>query len=550
MRKGSAWPVRTAAVGPVAVGAVLWRLAGQLMVTFVVKATFAFEPGGRMKVVDPEPIRTDDDHQGGHPMKSLVGACETAPMLRAVDVVLTGHAYPSAGETQAAVRLGISGGSGLVLEKTLQVTGDRGADGAPMPFERMPLVWERAHGGIGHGQNPIGTGVGSSSPKPPNITYPEGVERGTAGFGPIPATFPVRRKLLGATARKAVTEGVFEIPIGFDWSYFQSAPPDQQVRALAGDEWLLLEGMHAGEPKLRTRLPGAVAVSKIYGHEAAVPDAVPLKADMLHVDADRRRCAVVWRGSFPLPSAEALDTIVVAGSLELPDEPALWPETASDLEEEPFAPPAVAGGSETVAFDAEVASAFGTAALGPDEIAALMDKDRRESPLAGTVAMSEEQLRKAASPALPFAGTPEGAEPTARKKAIVPGAPWEKNVAAAPVEAPRHTTTAEIQAATDEEAHALQRDQAKSREADEARARRELEEARAKREAEEAEAKRMEREAAEAEERRRAEAERFAREQEEARRAAEQRAAEEAQARLDKSKKLRDDVYGGFKRKR
>jgi hypothetical protein len=533
MRGRSAWPVRTAAVGPVAVGAVLWRLGGQLMATFIVKTTFAFEPGGPMKIVDPEPLRLDDEHLGGHPMRSLVGACEVAPMLRAVDVVLTGHAYPAAGEAQTEVRLGLGGAAaGLLFEKKLLVRGDRDAAGVARPFERMPLVWERSFGGIGHVQNPIGVGVGETNKREPNVTHLDAP--GTAGFGPIPATFPLRRKLLGQTTRKSVMEGVADIPIGFDWSYFQSAPEDQRVRSLPADTWILLEGAHARERRLRMRLPGATALAKVYGHDAAgVPDVVPLKADMLHIDADAERCTLVSRGSFPIQRPEALGDIVVAGTLELPDEPAIWPESVSDLEEEPYAAPPPAGGSETLAFEGAVAGAFGTDALGPEQIAALMAKETGESPLTGTVALSEEQLSKAGQP-LPFAG---GAPKTQRKtKAIVPGAPWEKETPVRPVEKPHGKTTAEILTRTQEREAEARRAAAEALENEEAQRR--------------AAGERAAREAAEAEARRAAEAERFAKEQEDAKRQAELRAAEEADKRRDESKKLRDDLYGGFKRKR
>ena len=36
-----------------------------------------------------------------------------------------------------------------------------------------------------------------------------------------------------------------EIPDDFDWSYYQSAPLDQQIERLDGDEWILLQGLDA-----------------------------------------------------------------------------------------------------------------------------------------------------------------------------------------------------------------------------------------------------------------------------------------------------------------
>src|SRR5436190_1368568 len=50
------WPVYFAAAGPVACGALVWRTAGALRVTVVVKATFGLVPDADALVVDPVAI--------------------------------------------------------------------------------------------------------------------------------------------------------------------------------------------------------------------------------------------------------------------------------------------------------------------------------------------------------------------------------------------------------------------------------------------------------------------------------------------------------------
>jgi hypothetical protein len=544
-----AWPVRVAPVGPVSIGAALWRLEGQLMATIVVKITAAFTANGIMRIVEPDPIVVDDEHVDHNPMSGVLVPRELAPQLHRVDVLLAGHACAPPGASQAIVRLSLSQKHGSVLDKSLLVVGDL-EDGQPQPFERVRLGWEHAYGGIGNADNPLGTGFGSATTKAPNILLPDGPRDVPVGFGPIPASFPIRKKLLAGTPQKALKRMIADIPAHFDWSYFQCAPPDQRIDALKGDEWLLLDGVDPSGDPIRTRLPGATAVANVYGaDEAGVPGSIPLRADMLEIDADRGRCSVVHRGSFPLLHLDAINQFVVAGSYELSDEPVLWPEP-DDLEIAPFAPVGSAAAKPSPTFDA-------TAALDPSALAA------------------------AAHETLPFAKRAARDRSAAHPPASIqplPGAPWAKDVPVDPVQLPSGAATvstvmvsplagmsedearaalarrraakasAKVDAANETSAPKPTAEMTAEREAaDRARDEAAREAARKQAEAD------TEREAAaqrEAAARRNAEAERFALEQqaaeaEEARRKVEQEAKKRQAAEL-----LRNDMYGGFKRKR
>ncbi len=390
------------------------------MVTVIVKMTLSIPEKGPLILVDPEPVRTGDEHEAGQPTSSLLGACETAPLLQQVDVLLTGHAYAPTGATQTTVRLMLAGDGGTILDKALTVTGDRDEAGNPQPFGTLKLAYERAYGGIGFSDNPLGTGFGSVTSKPPNIAYATETPGRTAGFGAIPASFPARKKLLGAIPRSALTQPVATIPQGFDWRYFQAAPEDQRVEMLQGNEWLLLDGLHPQVPRLRSQLPGATAVSKIYGHDkVGAPDTVPLRIDMLQIDADALRCSLVWRGSFPVTTVESLGEIVVVGGVETPDEPMLWPETAADLDDvlEPSALPAPGSGG---GFTGEQTVHIGTD--GPataDEL------------FGGTVAMDGDAR---VAQTLPFAGVASGGKPAeARSQPDAPTVLPFKSASGSPV---------------------------------------------------------------------------------------------------------------------
>ncbi|MCC6525174.1 MAG: DUF2169 domain-containing protein [Polyangiaceae bacterium] len=399
------WPVEIEPLGPVAVGTVLWRWAGQVNVTIVVKACFALEPGGVMRVCAPEPLRVADEHFGGQPTRSICGAREIAPQLAACDVTLVGHAYaPQGGATRMAVRLAMNRDGHTVLDKTLHVYGDRGPDGEPARFEVMPLEHERALGGIGFADNPLGVGAPGSPERKPNLVAVDAPGTRVAVLAPIPAMFPARRKLLRGLPRRKVESLLAELPDDFDWSYFQAAPEDQRLQVLRGDEWLGLDGLHPTVPRLQTRLPGLRGWARVLGHErVGAPDTVPLRADMLHIEPDRNCCTLVCRGGFPLVDEAGARRIRVLGTLAPLGAAITWPA-------EPAAPARVAVAPRRAAVPVPAGP------VGMATVATLPDRGEH----LGTVA--------------PFKLAPaDGPRQGYRPVEPLPGAPWS---AAAPASCP------------------------------------------------------------------------------------------------------------------
>jgi hypothetical protein len=190
------------AVGACRVGTSLWRHAGQVYLTTIAKAAFAVVPGGVMAAAETEPSRTADGLDRTQPSGSLTGVRETWPPLRQADVLLFGHAYPPPGQPtvgQRRVRLEVGRGDQSLLRRPALVVGDRRSGVDPTPFDRMPLGWEQALGGVGSSDNPLGTGRGASSDRLPNVVCVEDPTGTAVCFGPVPATFPARRAFLGAT---------------------------------------------------------------------------------------------------------------------------------------------------------------------------------------------------------------------------------------------------------------------------------------------------------------------------------------------------------------
>lgn len=416
------WPVRVAALGPTAMASVLWRHRGQLYATVVVKASFAFSIDDDMSCVVAQPIRRSDECARGVP--SLRGASEIAPRKLEVDVTLHGHAFAQPGSLQSRVRLAMEREGRLLLDKTVLIVGNR-KRGRPdiAPFERMRLGYERAYGGIGCADNPIGVGADPASDVLPNVIDPHEAGR-VAGFGAISCRFPSRRALRGKLEPALMEEGIADYPPDFDWRYFQASPTDQRLPALHGDEWLVLDGMHPSYPRIRTRLPSPRAHVRAYTRKPlGVPEWLPLALDTLHVEADDARCSLVWRGAFPVVSELTAEQLVLAGGLELRHHLPTWPATIEEAEQ--MASPACDTGQLRGGIDSDLQRTAQSYASAPAEpVRRLVPPAPPSAPLDATVAF--ELRRKGALP------SPESAMPTTAPLGTPAGAGKPGAVRAAP----------------------------------------------------------------------------------------------------------------------
>jgi hypothetical protein len=417
-----------------AASAVVWRHRGQLQVTVIAKATFAFVPDAEMLSVEPERMVRVEVHHGKNPARSVRLTSDLAPYLARAEVLFTGHACapPGAPAQALPVRLGVFDGERARLDKTLTVQD-------PAGFQSLPMTYERAFGGLGFLENPFGTGADAGSPAP-NILDPREPRR-PAGFAPFGRAFPARKRLLGATSRADLDREIAEIPDDFDWGYYQAAPPDQRVDALSGGEWIVLEGLHSTLPRLRTRLPGARGLARVYGlgrFGVADGQMLELVADTLRIDGDAKRCTVVWRRSFPVRALEALAGLRIVAGVEVGGAALRWPGGVALAVAAPVAAPA------EVVFR-------GTLAPGPDEegevaappaalpfqgafSALAQARPRRDVPrdpvFSGTFALDpEEEERVVAQGMLPFGEKPaEKALPVAPAPVVIEEVPVAKPV--------------------------------------------------------------------------------------------------------------------------
>jgi hypothetical protein len=340
MASGASRKVDITALGPAAVETVLWQMQGRLHVTVVAKASFAFTLDTAMTRIDAEEILRAEVHHNKNPMRSVRATGDLAPFQPLADVVLTGHACAPAGTTVDAlsVRLVVFR-EGPQIDKTLYVRGDsQGAE--TLPFDRIPLMYERAFGGIGWEDNPLGVGAGAAtSARSPNLLDPAEPKR-AAGFGPISRGWPLRKRLLGAADRKALDRPIAEIPAGFDWAYYQSAPPDQRTAYLTGNEWIILDGMNPEHAHIQSYLPAARGYARVYGvADGGSGHLLTLAADTLRIDADALTCSVTWRGSFPVQGEDALAAIRIVAGVESVGHALEWPAAPAPPPSTPSTPP-------------------------------------------------------------------------------------------------------------------------------------------------------------------------------------------------------------------
>jgi hypothetical protein len=225
-------------------GAEVWLVA--------VKCTFDIHPDGTTTVSDEQPPVLRVPEYTGEPAKSsLKYEADLVLTKTATDVLVVGHAYAPAGRPVTDLDVGFRVAS---VQKALRVTGDRKwsplGRSSPEPFVKMPLVYERAFGGVDlkspnperdwEWRNPIGTGFAVSGENAsgvalPNIEYPNALitrwnERPQpAGFGPIGAHWQPRVGFAGTYDDRWMKTRQPLLPDDFDERFFQCAPADQQL---------------------------------------------------------------------------------------------------------------------------------------------------------------------------------------------------------------------------------------------------------------------------------------------------------------------------------
>ena len=234
----------------------------------VVKATFELNGDGGLGLARQQPPVLRVPQYFGDPGASSVKYDADLVLRKAnTDIVVVGSAHAPAGQAVAEMDVGFQVGS---VQKRLRVFGDRRWGsfglGSPSPFECMPVVYERAFGGVdAHSsnpqrdwewRNPVGRGYAvqrrhlqaSLAPNVEQVTDPirDWDDRpAPAGFGVVAAHWQPRASFAGTYDDHWKRSRRPLLPDDFNESFFQSVPADQQAPGfLKGGEPVVIFNMH------------------------------------------------------------------------------------------------------------------------------------------------------------------------------------------------------------------------------------------------------------------------------------------------------------------
>jgi hypothetical protein len=309
-------------------GAEVWLVA--------LKCTFDILPDGTTAVSGKQPPVLRAPEFYGEPGKSsLKYESDLVLTKKTTDIIVLGHAYAPAGQPVTQRDVGFRLGA---VQKVLRVFGDRtwGTMGpsTPRPFVRMPLVYERAYGGVDRRsahperdwewRNPVGVGFAVSSDNAPglpvpNIEYPNHCLRSwsdrppPAGFGPIGSHWQPRVGFSGTYDDRWMQTRHPLLPEDFDDRFFQVTAPDQQSpQFLRGGESVALLGMTPDGATLRFQLPRVFPGFETRFYDGSGRLHAERKLHTVIIEPDFPRVSLVWHSALPCHfKVQKLDRTIV-----------------------------------------------------------------------------------------------------------------------------------------------------------------------------------------------------------------------------------------------
>jgi hypothetical protein len=289
-------------------------------VVTVVKGTFTLDRQPET-AGEQVPINLADEYYGKPGETSIRAPSDISLAKPGTDVLLHGHAYAPGGRA-TSMDVSLSVGK---LHKTVRVFGDRAwsSDGVghsispPAPFERMPLVWERAYGGADEvdsalhqeARNPVGVGFRCRSSdyrldgQPlPNLEDPDHLITNwkqsppPACFAAVAPDWEPRRSLAGVYDDAWREDRAPFLPEDFDNRFFQVAPPGLAApEYLIGGESVIVRGA-SPNGELQSKLP-ELPLRVTYVVDGRREDR-PANIDTVLIEPDAGRSTLVWRASY------------------------------------------------------------------------------------------------------------------------------------------------------------------------------------------------------------------------------------------------------------
>jgi len=291
-------------------GAETWLVA--------VKATFGIHPDGSVHVsAEQPPVLRSPEYWGEPGKSSLRYEADLILTKTTTDIVLNGHAYAPGGQPVSELDVGFRVGP---VTKLLRVVGDRKwtslGPSKPDLFTKMPLIYERAFGGVDiraenperhwEWRNPVGVGfatgrhglVGRALHNVEAHDKPIGYGRPSpGGFGPIASHWQPRASFAGTYDETWLRTRQPLLPHDFDDRFFQCAPSDQQAPDfLHGGEPVILRNMTLNAD-LRFLLPelSFVFETRFVGGDRCLNPSPRLHTVIL--EPDFPRVSLVWHSA-------------------------------------------------------------------------------------------------------------------------------------------------------------------------------------------------------------------------------------------------------------
>lgn len=285
----------------------------------IVKASFAIKIDGPVLAEQQVPLIATDVYWGEPHQTSLRFPGEFSLPKPATDILLLGSAVAPRENTRVAeVSLKVG-----PVSKTLRLFGNRrwqktdfGWEAtAPEVWERMPLRWELAFGGVAapdgdkppefEGRNPVGKGFNNRDERQwegrplPNIEDPAQLIRHPSDrpppvcFAPIAPAWSPRKEYAGTYDEAWQKNRAPYLPTDFDPRYFQVAPPDLIAPGyFSGGEAVEVAGCTLGAP-VRFQLP-TCTLALVFDFDGQQTPQTP-NLETLVIEPDLGRLQLLWR---------------------------------------------------------------------------------------------------------------------------------------------------------------------------------------------------------------------------------------------------------------
>jgi hypothetical protein len=301
---------------------------GRAMYIPVVKASYVLQHDDFLSIAEKQlPVNLAGEYWGEIGQSSYKYEPQCAFTKPATDIVLIGHACAIEGSaTEVFVRFRVG-----PVDKIVRVTGDRYwmkslgmiSTSSPEPFEKIPLIYERAFGGWDRShpdpdkhrfepRNPVGTGFRSKHGsfeegiRLPNLEDPRhpisnyGDTPPPAGFGFTSPDWQPRASFAGTYDERWMKERMPLLPKDFDRRFFNAASPGLIAPGyLKGDEPVLIENA-SPHGTLSFNLPGVPPPEcrvQLVGRQDA---RVPMFLDTVIINTDEDQVLLLWRGHLPV----------------------------------------------------------------------------------------------------------------------------------------------------------------------------------------------------------------------------------------------------------